>query len=129
MEALENIKISRKEYERLMRTLKRLGLDPNAKYKITERGKEHLKHLKDIVNSYDYSLFGRRRTHTARKEEIRAKVLDILEKVGPTNLLDLKFYLNKNGRRLYYSYVAEMVDEKLIAQIYDSCRSNNVFYF
>jgi hypothetical protein len=121
METLEVIRVGRREYERLMKTFKKLGLNPSTKYKITEKGKDYLNDIKAVLNSYDRSLFGRRKTKTVRKEEIRAMVLDILEKVA-VNLLDLKFYLNKSGQRLYYRYVAEMVNEGLIAPV-------NEFYF
>jgi|YelNatPaOPRAMG01_1025707.scaffolds.fasta_scaffold23304_4 hypothetical protein len=118
METIESIKLSRNEYERLMKTLKKLGLNPNIEYRITEKGRERLNYLSLMLNYYDRSLFGRRRAHIARKEDVQAKVLSILEKIGPTNLLNLKSYLNKEGQRLYYKYVADMIDAELITPAY-----------
>jgi|GEM_PF-5828877 len=116
MEVLE-IKTSRKEYERLMKTMKKLGLNPSINYSITERGRKHLQRLKYEIKPYDYSLFGKRRTHSARKEEIQRIVLSIFEEKGPINLIELRNYMHEKGYRLYYSYIAEMVEANLISNL------------
>jgi DNA-binding PadR family transcriptional regulator len=116
MEVLE-IKTSRKEYERLMKTMKKLGLNPSINYTITEKGRKHLQRLKYEVKPYDYSLFGKRRTHSARKEEIQRLVLSIFEEKGPINLIELRNYMHEKGYRLYYSYIAEMIETNLISNL------------